>query len=53
MKVNSEETDDVIYDPMGRRVTAPQMGGGVYIVNGNTTFAKHKYPSNVERVSIG
>lgn len=38
-KVNGEETDDVVYDLMGRRVTVPQKGG-VYIVNGKKTVIR-------------
>ena len=38
-KVNSEDADDVVYDLMGRRVTAPQKGG-VYIVNGKKTVIR-------------
>ena len=38
-KVNSEEADDVVYDLMGRRVTAPQKGG-IYIVNGKKTVIR-------------
>ena len=38
-KVNSEETDDVIYDLMGHRVAEPQKGG-IYIMNGRKVVIK-------------